>query len=55
LQGGGGKRTFGEYLDTLGLSEKPLKMTRSQKKKLAIKGFKTAQKILKMKIKKSKK
>jgi len=55
LQGGGGKRTFGEYLDTLGLAEKQRPITKSQKKKLAIKGIKTAQKILRMRIKRNKK
>jgi len=55
LQGGGGKRSFGEYLDSLGLAEKQPKMSRSQKKKLALRGLKIAQKILKMHIKKPKK
>jgi len=52
LRGSGGKRSFGEYLDSLGLAEKPAKMTKAQKKKLAIQGFKNAQRILKMHIKK---
>ncbi|GAG36864.1 unnamed protein product [marine sediment metagenome] len=55
LQGLGGKKTFGEYLNKLGLSEKAVKMTHSQEIRLAKKGFKTAQRILKMNIKKSKK
>lgn len=49
MQGGGGKRTFGEYLDTLGLAEKPKPITRAQKKKLAMQGVRTAQRILRMK------
>jgi len=54
LQGSGGKRAFKEYLDSLGLSEKPMKMTKKQKKKLAKQGFENAQRILKMHIKKKK-
>lgn len=55
MQGTGGKKSFGEYLKGLGLAEKPVKMTKAQRKKLTIRGLKTAQRILKMKIKKSKK
>lgn len=55
MQGGGGKRTFGEYLDTLGLKEKPKPITKAQKKKMAMQGVKTAQRILRMKVRRKKK
>jgi len=55
LQGIGGKKTFGEYLDSLGLSEKPVKMTKKQMRKIAIAGLRTAQNILKSKYIRKKK
>ena len=56
LQGGGGKRTFKEYLDSLGLSvEKRKPLTKTQKRAIATKGIMAAQKILKMRIKKKNK
>lgn len=50
-QGAGSKKTFGEYLDGLGLSEKKPKLTKKQQKVIAIKSINTAKKILKMKAK----
>jgi len=56
LQGSGGKRTFKEYLDSLGLSvEKRAPLTKTQKRAIATKGIMAAQKILKMRIKKKNK
>lgn len=53
-QGVGGKKTFGEYITGLGLSEKLPKLTKKQQKRLAVKGINTARRILTMKIKKRK-
>jgi len=53
-QGAGGKKTFGEYISGLGLSEKLPKLNKKQQRKLAIRGINTARRILKIKIKKKK-
>lgn len=53
-QGAGGKKTFGEYLEGFGLSEKKKKLTTVQKKKLASRGVHIAQKILRMKSRRKK-
>jgi hypothetical protein len=55
LQGKTDKKTFGEYLSVLGLGEKPKKMTPAQRKRVALKGLRTANRILKMKGKNKKK
>jgi len=55
LQGNAGKKSFGDYLNSLGLVEKHSKTPRSQNRKLALKGYGVAQKILKMYIRKKKK
>ena len=54
LGAGGEKKcnSFGDYLSSLGLGTKKPKLTNVQKKKIASKGVQTAQRILKMKIRK---
>lgn len=54
LMGGGEKKSFLSYLQSLGLAEKEI-VTEKQKKLLIEKAHKTAQRIIKMRIKKAKK
>lgn len=55
LQGHGEKKSFGEYLNSLGLSEKKPKLTTKQKRKIAQHSIAVARKILKMKAVRKKK
>jgi len=55
LQGAGDKKTFNEYLQAYGLGDKKKKLTKKQKKQIASKGVRTAQRILRMKSKRREK
>lgn len=55
LQGHGEKKSFGEYLNSLGLAEKKPKLTAKQKRKIAQNSLAVAKKILKMKARRPKK